>query len=177
MFWPLADGALPIRILKINVDATVRSNGSFLSMVARNRNGKLMEAHSFKLCCRDPMIAELWAIGQALMVCVRNGWRSVLCETDAKNSVFCLNEGITKNMHWSTENMVKEIWFLRSSFDFINFSWCNRRYNNLAHLCAKWAARFNFYGLILEEFFPEDMSVCLALEESGHLSDGVGTTP
>lgn len=99
MFWPLADGALPIRILKINVDATVRSNGSFLSMVARNRNGKLMEAHSFKLCCRDPMIAELWAIGQALMVCVRNGWRSVLCETDAKNSVFCLNEGITKNMH------------------------------------------------------------------------------
>lgn len=63
------------------------------------------------------MIAELWIIWQALLVCVSNGWKYVLCETYAKNYVLCLKEGNPKSMHWSVDKIVKDICCLRSSFD------------------------------------------------------------
>lgn len=57
----------PVRgFLKVNVDAAIRNHGSFLNMVVCNNSGNLVEAHSFKATTRDSMIAELWAVRQAI---------------------------------------------------------------------------------------------------------------
>lgn len=131
-------GWLPHRegFLKINTDAAVCNDGSFLSVVVRNDGGTLVEAHSFKATIQDPTIAKLWAIRQAFLICVKNGWKKVCCETDAKNVVHMLNDD-NSNYHWSAVSMLKEILQLRGLFVCINFSWRNRFCNRPAHEIAK----------------------------------------
>lgn len=63
----------PRGVLKINVDAALRSNGSFLSTVVRNACGDFIKAHFFKVITQDSMIAKLWTVRQALMICNQNG--------------------------------------------------------------------------------------------------------
>lgn len=64
-----------------------------------------------------------------------------------------MREGNITSLHWSADVIVKYIFCLRNSFDFINFFWYSQVCNSLAHLCAKWAAGNNPEGLFLSENF------------------------
>lgn len=59
--------------LKINSDAAVKGTRSFLSIVARDKAGGLVEAYSFKVSTRDPLITELLAVQKALTLSLQNG--------------------------------------------------------------------------------------------------------
>lgn len=151
--------------LKINTDAAVRINGSVLSMVVRNRRGALLETHSFRVPTQDPAIAELWTIRQAIRICIRNQWKHVCCETDAKNVVHMLTEGQATSYHWSATPIFKEISGSNGFLDSITFPWCNRECNRLAHEMSKWAATNGFYGHINEECLPLSIFEILAMEK------------
>lgn len=66
---------------------------SFLGIVVRNEYEDVIEAHSFKVSSHDPMFAELLAIRATIMLSLKNDWMKIVCETDAKNIIECLNGG------------------------------------------------------------------------------------
>lgn len=86
-------------VIKINSDVVVRGNNGVLGIVARNEEGNVIEVHSFKVCISDPMIAKLMVVKKAILVSLKNGWRNIMCESDGKTIVFCLNGGSTKELH------------------------------------------------------------------------------
>lgn len=109
------------------------------------------------------------------MVCVHKRWKNVICESDAKNVVSCLNDRNSSILHWSGENLFDEILCLCNSFISISFSWCKRDCSSLAHLCAKWTAENNFCGFISENYLLQNILDCLALEERNIPLSGDGT--
>lgn len=112
----------PRGLLKINIDEAVKNNESFFNIVDRNGDGNLIEAHFFKINIRDPMLTELWAVQQALMVCAHNRSKNIFCEYDAEAVVLCLKEGNIQNLHWSGENFLNDVFCLCNSFNFVSFS-------------------------------------------------------
>lgn len=134
-------------------------------MVVQNSRGSLLEIHSFKVPIQDPVIAELWSIRQAICICIKNEWKQVCCDTEAKNVARMLTKGHATSCHWSAFSFLKEILRLGEHFVSINFSWCYRDCNSVAHEIAKWAVFNGFYGLINEECLPLSIFEILAMEK------------
>lgn len=111
----------PRNSIKINTDVAVRRKESTLGFVARNSNGEVMEVHAFKFCHGDPIIAELSAAKKAIQVSLTNGWKNIVCESDALTIVQCLNGGSSENFHWAMEPILKEISSWCNFFDSISF--------------------------------------------------------
>lgn len=120
------------------------------------------------------MLVKLWAVRrQALMICARKGWKSILCESNAKTVVLCRKKGNMQSLHWSGETLLNDVLRLCNSFNLLSFSWCNRICNSFAHLCVKWAADNNFCDLITENLLPKGIFDCIALRNT--FSAGAGT--
>lgn len=77
-----------------------------LGIVARN-DGDIIEVHASKVNVTDPMVAELLAVKEAIQISLKNGWRNILCESDARVVVQCLNGGSLKNLYWKLEPILK----------------------------------------------------------------------
>lgn len=138
----------------------MKGTSSFLGIVARNEVGDVVEAHAFKVSTYDPLIAELMAVKKTISVSLQNGWRNIVCESDAKIVVLSLNGGSTKDLHWSTEPLFREIFSLCSLFDSVCLVWCNRTLNRFTHIIAKSAAVNDFVA-----FFD-----CLTFDRRGFSS-------
>lgn len=111
--------------IKINSNVVVRGKNSFLGFVARNEDGDVLEAHAFKICISNLMIAKLMDVKKAILVSVDNGWRNIICELDAKTIIHSLNGGSSENLHWSMIPMLKEILNLCNCSDNFSFVLCN----------------------------------------------------
>lgn len=96
-------------IIKLNSDAAVRDNWSYLGIMTRNDRGEILEVHSPKICTQSPLVAELMAVKEAMLVCLSNGWKHVECEYNTKSIIQGLNEGNNKGFHWTTKSIFKEI--------------------------------------------------------------------
>lgn len=145
----------PWETLKINSDAAMRGNGSFLDIMVKDEAGDLVDAHSFKVNTQDPMIVELLAVWQALTVSVQYGWKNICYDIDSKTPVQSLNDGNFNGLHWSTESITNDTARLCRFFDKVSFLWCYRNCNRLTHVATKWATENDFGSLIREEFYPQ----------------------
>lgn len=100
----------PLRgAIKINSDSAVRGTHSFLEIMARTEDGDIIEAHSFKVSTFNPMVAELLAVKEAMLLSLNNDSNHIVYESDAKNIIDCLNGGNIKMLHWTMEPVFKEI--------------------------------------------------------------------
>lgn len=89
----------PLRgVIKLNSDVAVRGKCSYLGIVARNEKGDAIEAHTFKVYTTDPLISELMAVKEAILLSLKNSWTDIICESDAKNVIQWLNGGSTKDL-------------------------------------------------------------------------------
>lgn len=63
--------------IKINSDAAIKGEYSFLSLVARDECGRGIEARVFKFGTSDPSVAEFMAIQKVILLSLPNGWKNV----------------------------------------------------------------------------------------------------
>lgn len=150
--------------IRINMDATIRGNQSFLGVVAWKEDGKILEAHAFKVNINNPLAVELMAIQRAILVSIKNGWEDIVCESDAQTAINYLNDANRKKMQWKVEPIVKDILSSCRLFSSINFVWCNRSLNRVAHLLAKWVASNDYTDLLRHDCFPKSLVDSLTKE-------------
>lgn len=115
--------------------------------------GQIIEAHSFKVSSGDSMLAELMAVKEAMLLSLKNDWKDIVCKSDAKNIIDCLNGGNSNRLHWTMDSVLKEILNLRCLFINVCFVWCNCNVNRRAHMVAKWVAKHEYTGFIRPEFY------------------------
>ncbi|XP_060672680.1 uncharacterized protein LOC132803507 [Ziziphus jujuba] len=143
--------------IKVNSYATMRSNGCFLAIIARNEEGKVLSIHSFKSKVSIPEVAELEAIAKAMHRAQVHGWTKMIFETDAQTVIKALHMKDRSLIQWASESLFSNIMLNISSFQIVKFSWAPRIANNLAHNVSKWSATYYVVGPIDLIWLP---SVC-----------------
>nr|XP_023873275.1 uncharacterized protein LOC111985849 [Quercus suber]POE84816.1 hypothetical protein CFP56_75830 [Quercus suber] len=132
----------PSDCIKLNVDAATKSSSSTVAVVARNHLGKVLSIWAKKHHSSSPVIAEAESLYWAMNLAVKEGWKSVIFEGDAKN---CFDPLINPNLSpkWLTHNIICNIRSLAVVFVFVNFCWVQRTCNSAAHEVAKFALNFD----------------------------------
>ncbi|KAK9995900.1 hypothetical protein SO802_020586 [Lithocarpus litseifolius] len=132
----------PSGCIKLNVDAATRSSGSALAVVARNHLGDVLSIWVKKYHNSSPAIAEAESLYWAMNLAVKEGWKSVILEGDAKN---CFDPLINPDLspEWHTHNIICNIHSLAIAFDSVNFRWVRRTCNSTAHEAAKFALNYD----------------------------------
>ena len=132
----------PSGCIKLNVDAATRSSGSALTVVARNHLGEVLSILAKKHHSSSPAIAEAESLYWAMNLVVKEGWKSVIFEGDAKN---CFDPLINPNLspEWLTHNIICNIRSLAIAFDFVKFCWVRRTCDSAAYEAAKFALNSN----------------------------------
>ena len=130
--------------IKLNVDAAIQQDSGFaLAVVARNHLGEVLSIWAKKHHSSSPAIAEVEALYWAVNLAVKDGWKSVIFEGDAKN---CLEPLINPDFpsDWLTHNIICNVRSLVVAFDFVKFCWVQRTCNSAAHVAAKFALKSDF---------------------------------
>lgn len=99
------------------------------------------------------------------MVGIQNGWNNVVCETDAKNVVNCLNNGSSLSLHWSADTMLRKSGVFVVLLNLLGLSGVLEVVTNLLMLLPIGRQVLFFCGLIHEDLFPREISVLVALEK------------
>ncbi|KAF7821986.1 putative ribonuclease H-like domain, reverse transcriptase zinc-binding domain-containing protein [Senna tora] len=152
------------RTIKINVDASCRSNGEQqIGCVMRNDDGRCLMAMSKKVKTGATIeyveaLAVLEGMKQAQLMCCNR----IIIESDAQRVVNLLNKG---NIDISYLGLViEEILELKSHFSSISFNWVKREANMVAHTLAHSVVNFPYnspnFIVWLEDFPP---IICNAL--------------
>ncbi|KAF7822031.1 putative ribonuclease H-like domain, reverse transcriptase zinc-binding domain-containing protein [Senna tora] len=152
------------RTIKINVDASCRSNGEQqIGCVMRNDDGRCLMAMSKKVETGATIeyveaLAVLEGMKQAQLMCCNR----IIIESDAQRVVNLLNKGNTDVSYLGLVN--EDILELKSHFSSIPFNWVKREANMVAHTLAHSVVNFpvnspNFI-VWLEDFPP---IICNAL--------------
>nr|POE61328.1 hypothetical protein CFP56_48900 [Quercus suber] len=131
----------PSDCIKLNVDAATRSSGSALAVVARNHLGEVLSIWAKKHYNSSLAIVEAESLYWAMNLAVKEGWKSVIFEGDAKN---CFDPliNLDLSLEWLTHNIICNIRSLAVAFVFVNFCWVRRTCNSAAHEAAKWIANY-----------------------------------
>ena len=159
----------PSGCIKLNVDAAFQQDPvSALAVVARNHLGEVLSIWAKKHHSSSPVIAEGEALYWAVNLAIKEGWKSVIFEGDAKN---CFDPLINPDLspEWLTHNIIYNICSLVVAFDFVYFCWVRRSCNSAAHVAVKFALnsdleyRFNKGNLppLLEAVCRDDSLVCI----------------
>nr|POE61325.1 stigma-specific stig1-like protein 3 [Quercus suber] len=95
----------PSDCIKLNADAATRSSGSALAVVPRNHLGEVLSIWAKKHHSSSPAIAEAESLYWAMNLAVKEGWKSVIFEGDAKN---CFDPLINLDLspEWLTHNII-----------------------------------------------------------------------
>ena len=145
----------PSSCIKLNVDVATRSSGSALAVVARNHLGEVLSIWAKKHHNSSPAIAKAESLYWAMNLVVKEGWKSMIFEGDAKNYFDPLiNPDLSPE--WLTHNIIYNI---------------RRTCNFVAHEAAKFALnsdleyRFNKGNLppSLEVVCRDDSLVCIPI--------------
>ncbi|XP_010257219.1 PREDICTED: uncharacterized protein LOC104597410 [Nelumbo nucifera] len=88
----------------------------------------------------DPVEADLGSIWKALSFAKAQGWNSICVQSDARNVILALNDGLS--LPWKYNVWVDKIQNLKSSFASVNFLFIPRTVNQAAHLLAQKAKSF-----------------------------------
>ncbi|XP_023891999.1 uncharacterized protein LOC112003997 [Quercus suber] len=98
----------PSDCIKLNADAATRSSGSALAVVPRNHLGEVLSIWAKKHHSSSPAIAEAESLYWAMNLAVKEGWKSVIFEGDAKN---CFDPLINLDLspEWLTHNIICNI--------------------------------------------------------------------
>nr|POE46277.1 putative ribonuclease h protein [Quercus suber] len=98
----------PSDCIKLNVDAATKSSSSTVAVVARNHLGKVLSIWAKKHHSSSPVIAEAESLYWAMNLAVKEGWKSVIFEGDAKN---CFDPLINLDLspEWLTHNIICNI--------------------------------------------------------------------
>lgn len=124
--------------IKLNVDTVTESSGSALAVVARNHLGEVLSIWAKKHHSSSLAIAEAESLYWAMNLVVKQGWKSMIFEGDAKN---CFDPLINPDLspEWLIHNIICNIRSLAVAFGSINFCWVRRTCNFAAHEVAKFA--------------------------------------
>ena len=132
----------PSSYIKLNVDSVIQHSGFALAVVARNHLGEVLSIWAKKHHSSSPTIAEAESLYWAVNLAVKEGWKSVIFEGDAKN-FFDPLINLDLFPDWLTHNIICNIRSLAVAFDFVNFCWVRRSCNSAAHVAAKFALNFD----------------------------------
>ena len=110
----------PFGCIKLNVNAATRSLGFALAVVARNHLGEVLSIWAKKYHSSSPAIAKAKSLYWAINLVVKEGWKSMIFEGDAKN---CFDPLINPDLSpkWFTHNIIYNICSLAVAFDSVNF--------------------------------------------------------
>ena len=83
-----------------------------------------------------PTLAEAEALHWAVQLAIKECWKNVMLEGDAKNCIEALTSA-NDTPDWLYCNTVNNIRRLVNGFDSVSFSWVRRSGNSIAHAAAK----------------------------------------
>ena len=128
--------APPIGVIKINVDAAICLDKSFMAAVARDYKGELIKAWAKTTVYKDPTIAEADAICWALELAKTEKFEKISIESDAKVCVDALLSP-TDDCPWKIRTFTSLALELAVYFSVCSFYWVKRDANHMADAMAK----------------------------------------
>ena len=136
--------------LKFNVGAAVHDSNAFLATVARNDEGKVVEAHIANIAnVASSLVAEALAFRYAVYFIKQYSVQKAIIEGDAPLVVNALKDRKT-DAPLEINDIVQEVFAMLDipTGTIVDFSCVNKSCNTLAYDCTKWAARNRFWGLL-----------------------------
>lgn len=121
--------------IKINCDAAVSQNISYVAIVARDWRGKMVFAMTKRVETTIPVQAEAEAINWATQQALCLGTRHVIVESDAKICIDALRKP-TKESPWRIAVLITDTLRLAKFLQNIQFSWIPRSANNAHGLAS-----------------------------------------
>ncbi len=128
----------PPNMIKLNTDATVRTNSFSIAVVARDNLGNIRRAWSKQLNTIDPVVAKATAITWALEIVNDEGYQQIIVESDSKICIKAFSENST-DVCWKLAAFCYEVYAFSLQFVSCCFSWTKREANATAHELAKFA--------------------------------------
>uniref|UniRef100_A0A2N9EDK3 Reverse transcriptase zinc-binding domain-containing protein n=1 Tax=Fagus sylvatica TaxID=28930 RepID=A0A2N9EDK3_FAGSY len=122
--------APPIGVIKINVDAAIYLDKSFMAAVARDYKGELIKAWAKTTVYKDPTIAEADAICWALELAKTEKFEKISIESDAKVCVDALLSP-TDDCPWKIRTFTSLALELAVYFSVCSFYWVKRDANHI----------------------------------------------
>ncbi|GAB2242012.1 hypothetical protein Droror1_Dr00018787 [Drosera rotundifolia] len=144
----------PFGCVKINVDAAVRVEATFVGCIARNHQGKVLKAYSAKLPAFDALTAEAEGYKAAARWAISMGFEDVIIEGDAKRVVDSYNKGAPARYGWQIATTLQRIQGLSRSLEATEVKFVPRECNSAAHELCQWAARTGNLGHIESYALP-----------------------
>ena len=139
------------RAVKINCDAAVGLDHSFIAIVARDWRGDLIFSMSKRVETNLPIQAE--AINLVTCVAVNRGFEHVVVECDAKACIDALKapfDEVPRRISSITADTL--LWAFRGQH-FV-FRWSPRESNKRAHVLASWCLGKNISGCFGQGYAP-----------------------
>ena len=139
--------------VKINCDAAVGLDHSFIAIVARDWRGDLIFSLSKRVETNLPLQVEAEAINLATCVVVSHGFENVVVESDAKACIEALRAPIAA-VPWRISTITADTlsWAFRGQ-QFI-FRWSPRDSNKATHVLASWCLGENLSGCFGQGYAP-----------------------
>ncbi|KAL9255806.1 Transcription termination factor MTEF1, chloroplastic-like protein [Drosera capensis] len=131
----------PFGRVKINVDAAVQVEATFVGCIARNHQGKVLKAYCAKLPAFDPLTAEAEGYKAPARWAISTGFEDVIIEGDAKRVVDSCNKGVRAPYGWQVATTLQCIQGLSRSLEATEVKFVPRERNTAAYELCQWAAR------------------------------------
>ncbi|XP_050248620.1 uncharacterized protein LOC126695864 [Quercus robur] len=139
--------------VKINCDAAVGLDHSFIAIVARDWRGDLIFSMSKRVKTNIPIQAEAEAINLATCVTVNRGFEFVVVESDAKACIDALKVPFDE-VPWRISSITADTLLLAFHGKKFVFRWSPRDSNKAAHVLASWCLGKNLSGCFGQGYAP-----------------------
>ena len=149
--------------VKINCDAAVGLDHSFIAIVARDWRGDLIFSLSKWVETNLPLQAEAKAINLATCVAVNCGFENVVVESDAKTCIEALEAPIDA-VPWRISTITADTLSWAFCGQQFIFRWSPRESNKAAHVLASWCLGKNLSGCFGQGYAPSPFMDVINLE-------------
>ena len=139
--------------VKVNFDAAVGPNESYLAAVCCDHNAKILGVWSDFCASSDPLIAEARAALLAVKKMKEEGFKWVCFEGDSL-IVSQAIQGLSHAQFWTIDCIIAEIRSILPFFSFWLVSHVCRDFNSVAHSVAQWVAACKVRGTISISSIP-----------------------
>uniref|UniRef100_A0A2N9I2Q1 CCHC-type domain-containing protein n=1 Tax=Fagus sylvatica TaxID=28930 RepID=A0A2N9I2Q1_FAGSY len=126
-------------VIKLNFDAAIGMDFSYVAVVARDWRGELVFALSKKAKTIIPLQAEMEAIWWSMQLALSHGFSAICFESDSSSCIEALLKPAA-SIPWRIRRCVLDVLSLAADFPDWSFRWIHREANGAADSLAKWTA-------------------------------------